>query len=66
MKRKHRVIVEITTSKPLTEKDSVQALQLTLDSRLDLQRQPIWAYDNSPYINKLRVKAFSRVLQAVR
>lgn len=63
-RKKHRLVIEVTTSSPLTEADAARGLQLVLD-RLDLQAGPIWAYDRSPYIDKLKVKAFSRVIAKV-
>lgn len=64
--RKHRLVIEVTTSSAITEADAVRGLQLVLDSRLDLQASPIWANDRSPYVDKLTVKAWSRVTRAQR
>jgi hypothetical protein len=55
VRHKHRVYVDIIVSAPMTRRDAAKGLQLVLDERLDLEKAPIWAYDNSPYINKLRV-----------
>jgi hypothetical protein len=63
-RKKHRLVIEVTTSSAITEADAVRGLQLVLDSRLDLERGPIWAYDRSPYVDKLTVKAWSRVIRA--
>jgi hypothetical protein len=57
LRKKNKVVVEITTSAAMTERDAVKALRLVLDTRLD----SIWAPDNSPHINKLAVKSFHRV-----
>jgi hypothetical protein len=61
LRRKNKVVIEITTSAAMTERDAVKALRLVLDTRLDLEKAPIWATDNSPHINKLAVKSFHRV-----
>lgn len=60
--KKHRLVIEVTTSSALTEAEIVRGLQLVLDDRLDLQAAPIWIHDRSPYIDKLTVKAFSKVV----
>lgn len=60
MRHKHRFVVELTTSRPMTEQCARQALQRLLD-RLDLDVQPIWSHDDSTYADKLVVKQFSRV-----
>ena len=60
-KRKHRVVVELTTSKPITEKEAVLAMQL-LHQRIDLDQAPIWANALNIYADKLAAKSFSRVL----
>lgn len=64
-RKKHRLVIEVTTSSAITERDAVLGLQLVLDERLDLQASPIWAHDKSPYIDKLTVKALSRVLPKI-
>lgn len=61
-RKKHRLVIEVTTSSAISERDAAKGLQLVLDGRLDLQASPIWAHDKSPYIDKLTVKEFSRVI----
>lgn len=63
-RKKHRLVIEVTTSSAITEGAAVRGLQLMLDDRLDLQAAPIWLYDSSPYVEKLTVKAWSRVIRA--
>lgn len=60
-RRKHRLVVEATFSKAVTEKVARLGLSLLLE-RIDLDANPVWDYDNSPYVNKLTVKEFSRVV----
>ncbi len=64
-RKKHRLVIEVTTSSPVTEREAVAGLQLVLDTRLDLASHPVWVRDNSPYIDKLNVKAFSRVVSKI-
>ena len=64
-RKKHRLVIEVTTSKALTEADAVRGLQLVLD-RVDTDAQPIWLHDASPYIDKLTVKAFSKVIAKIK
>lgn len=54
-RRKHRLYIDVTFSKPITRRDAKYGLQLVLDTRLDLAAKPVWAHDNSPYIEKLSV-----------
>jgi uncharacterized protein (DUF1919 family) len=54
-KRKHRFYIDVTYSKPVEYRLAAKGLILTLDNKLDLDANPVWAYDNSPYINKLVV-----------
>lgn len=63
-KRKNRVVVELTTNKPLTQREARQAMDLLME-RIDLQASPIWATGNF-YAEKLSAKEFNRVLQAER
>lgn len=60
-RKKNRVVVEITTNKPLTEKEAVQAMSLLLD-RIDTDQKPIWANASNVYADKLTSKSFSRVV----
>lgn len=62
-RRKHRLVLEVTISKPLTDDDAVRGLRLVL-SRLDLDASPIWSTDNSPYVDKIEVKSYGRVVSA--
>lgn len=59
--RKHRLVVEFTTSHALTERDAAHGLALLLDTRLDLARAPIWA-TKPIYGEKVVVKEFTRVV----
>ena len=54
-KRKHRFYIDVTYSSPIAMRDAAKGLDLVLRERLDLQRAPVWAYDHSPYIDKLTV-----------
>lgn len=65
LKRKHRLVVEMTTSEKMTEHDARLGLSLLLD-RIDLAAQPIWIYDGSPYCDKLVAKQYTRVVRAER
>ena len=62
--RKHRVIVEITTSKPMTEIRATKGLQFLLN-RIDIEKAPIWI-TQSIYAEKLTTKQFSRVFTAAK
>jgi hypothetical protein len=53
-KRKHRLYIDVTYSQPVGMRDAAKGLQLTLE-RLDLDKTPVWLYDNSPYIDKLTI-----------
>jgi hypothetical protein len=55
VRRKHRLYIDVTFSKAVTTRSAGKGLQLVLDTRLDLARAPVWAYDSSPYIDKLVV-----------
>ena len=52
--RKHRIYVDVTFSNSLTKRNAAQGLRLVLE-RLDLDKAPIWAYHNSPYVDKIIV-----------
>lgn len=54
-RRKHRLFIDITFSHAISMRDAAKGLQLVLDTRLDLQANPVWAHDASPYIDKLTV-----------
>lgn len=64
-RRKHRLVVDISLSSPVTERDAVKALT-TLHERLDLDAKPIWPHTPGNYAQKLTVQAFSRTLQPLR
>jgi hypothetical protein len=51
--RKHRFYIDVTYSKPVEYREAAKGLSLTLDNKLDLTASPVWAYDTSPYIDKL-------------
>lgn len=53
-RRKHRLYVDITVSEAMSKRRAAKALRLMLD-RIDLQAQPIWAHEKSPYCDKLVV-----------
>jgi hypothetical protein len=55
IKRKHRLYIDVTFSSPVSRRDATKGLQLVLKSRLDLEANSVWAYDKSPYIDKLTV-----------
>ena len=55
LRRKHRLYIDVVYSKYVTQREAAKGLQLVLGSRLDLQAAPVWAVDNSPYIDKLTV-----------
>jgi hypothetical protein len=63
--RKHRVVVEITTSRPVSDRDAVSALTMLLDL-MDKEARPIWQHRSPVYVDKLDVKSFPRVLAAVK
>ena len=54
-RRKHRLFIDVTFSSAVSRRDATKGLQLVLDSRLDLAAKPVWAYDKSPYVDKLTV-----------
>jgi hypothetical protein len=53
-RRKHRLYIDVTYSKPVEYRKAAKGLELTL-GKLDLDKEPVWLYDNSPYIDKLKV-----------
>jgi len=54
-KRKHRLYIDVTYSRPVGMREAAKGLDLVLRERLDLQKAPVWDYDNAPYIDKLVV-----------
>ena len=55
LKRKHKIVVEITLERPWDEKDLVRVLQNDLERRL---------YDYEGPVTKIVCKSFRRVQQA--
>lgn len=55
LKRKHRLILDVTVSKAMTRRDVAKAIQRLFDERLDLAARPLFVYDNAPYCDKLVV-----------
>ena len=62
-KRKHRVVVEVTFSKPVSDHDAVWLLKAGLE-RIDTQAAPVRYVAQGVYINKLDAKSFARVMAA--
>ena len=60
-RRKHRLYIDVTYSTLVEYREAAKGLQLTLDSRLDLQKKPVWAHHNSPYIDKVTVTEIRNV-----
>lgn len=55
--RKHRVALDITFSRPLTDGEAVRAAKLVLDG-LDLDARPVYATPRHQlYMDKLAVKS---------
>lgn len=59
-RRKHRVIVDITYSRPVSEADAAQGLSLKL-SGYAISDNPVWLSDPATYINNVVVKRLSRL-----
>lgn len=59
-RRKHRLLVDITYSHPVSESDAAQGLSLKL-SMFGISDNPVWVTDNSPYIDEIVVKRRSRL-----
>lgn len=65
-RKKHRLVIEVTFSRPVTAKEAAQGTSLVLDERLDLQAKPVWASEPTIYIDKIsRPKEFSRVIRGL-
>lgn len=64
-KYKNKVVIELTTSKPLNEDDAVRAMRLLL-SELDIEAKPIWANDLNIYATNFVAKGFNRVVNGLR
>ena len=54
-RRKWRLWIDVTASRPLTRRDAAKGLSLVLSERLDLEAHPIWASDPATYVDKLTV-----------
>jgi hypothetical protein len=66
-KRKHRVVIELTTSKPISDREAVCAVVLMLD-QMDKETRflPIWQKHPDIYIDNIDVKSFPRVLASTK
>ena len=62
-RKRNRVVVEIVTNKPITEKEATQAMNLLIQD-MDLGRKPIWANARNIYAQSLRAKSFNKVMTA--
>jgi hypothetical protein len=61
-RKKHRLVLEVTTNKPMTESMAKNATDLLLE-RLD-KRKPIWGAGDGTFVLKVKANRFSRVLQS--
>jgi len=52
--KKHRLILDVTFSKPVTARSAKYGVQLVLDERLDLQKGPVWANGRNIYLEKVQ------------
>lgn len=59
-KRKHRVVVEVTFSKPVTDREAVQGAGLLIE-RIDKDANPVWSNALGIYAVKLTAKSYPRV-----
>lgn len=64
-KRKHRVVVEMTTSRMVTEEQAMRALERVLRLGINWRRDPIWP-SGDIYCHRLVAKQFSKVYVAER
>lgn len=63
-KRKHRLVIELSTSAPLTERQAAKFLNERL-KKLDHDAEPLCEHEisgNDVYVTKLVVKEFTRVI----
>jgi hypothetical protein len=68
MAKKHRVVLEIATSRPIHSSRALSAAR-ALVSQIDLQARPIWpaaAPEFQTYATKLTVKDFRAVVRGVK
>lgn len=63
-RRRHRLVVEFTTSHQLSESSALHGLQNLLED-LDLDRRPLWASSPSVYAEKITVKRYTKVSRAL-
>ena len=61
-KRKHRLVIEVTFNRELTDDKAVKGARLLLD-HLNHLSKPIWANASDVYVEKIVVKSFNRVLR---
>lgn len=54
-RRKHRLFIDVTFSTAVSRCDAAKGLQLVLNTRLDLAKCQVWAFERSPYIDKVTV-----------
>ena len=60
-RKKHRLVVDLTVNKPITDREAVRELGLITD-RMDLEAAS--SRNNDVYAEKISVKSFDRVLSA--
>lgn len=59
--RKHKVIVEVTFNKPLTDHDAVMGVNRMLE-RVELDQKPVWDNALNIYVDKWRGKFLRKYL----
>lgn len=62
--RKHRIVIEVTFYKALTDGKAVKGLRLALENT-GFRYIPIWANASEVYIEKVETKSFSRVVRGL-
>lgn len=60
---KHRVVVEITTNKPILDKEAVQAMKI-LFGDINMAK-PIWCNAHNIRPTRLDAKSFGRVVEGL-
>lgn len=60
---KHRVVVEITTNKPILDKEAVQGMKILLGD-INMAK-PIWCNDLNIHPTRLDAKSFPRVVEGL-
>lgn len=63
--RKHKVIVEVTFNKPLTDHDAVKGVNRMLE-RIDLDQKPVWDNALNIYVDKWQSRSFGNILPGGR